>query len=58
MTCFFTHFPLSVLSLFTLFVVLATITAVNILAAKRPRLQTVNLTTAPTQVRHNLRRIR
>ncbi|MBU6435639.1 MAG: hypothetical protein KGS09_21105 [Nitrospirae bacterium] len=57
MSCFITHFPLSVLSIATFLLVLATLTFVNSMKAKRPRLQTVNLTTAPAMVRQNLRRI-
>ena len=55
MTCFMTHFPLSLLSLLAVLLVIATLSLVKGLAAKRRRLQTVNLTTAPAKVRQNLR---
>ena len=59
MTCFLMHFPLSLLmSLLAVLLVIATLSLVKGLAAKRRRLQTVNLTTAPAKVRQNLRRIR
>jgi hypothetical protein len=55
MTCFRTHFLLILLAVL---LVIATLSLVKGLAAKRQRLQTVNLTTAPAKVRQNLRRIR
>jgi len=58
MTCLMTHVPLSLLSLLAVLLVIATLSLVKGLAAKRQRLQTVNLITAPAQVRQNLRRIR
>ena len=58
MTCFLMHFPLSLLmSLLAVLLVIATLSLVKGLAAKRRLLQTVNLTTAPAKVRQNLRRI-
>jgi hypothetical protein len=57
MTCFMTHFPLGLLSLLAVLLVIVTLSLVKGLAAKRQRLQTVNLTTAPAKVRQNLRRI-
>ena len=57
MTCFMTHFPLSLLSLLAVLLVITTLSLVKGLAAKRRCLQTVNLTTAPAKVRQNLRRI-
>lgn len=58
MTCFLTHVPLSSLSVLSCLLVLLTVTLVNMLSAKRPRHQTVNLTTAPASIRQNLRQIR
>jgi len=58
MTCFITHFPLSVVSIMTFLLVLATMTFIQVMMARRPRLYTVNLTTAPARVRQNLRAIR
>jgi hypothetical protein len=58
MTCFITHFPLSVVSVVSVLLVLAALSVVQYLTGKRRRLQTVNLTTAPAIVRQNLRRIR
>jgi len=58
MTCFMTHFPLSVLSLLSFLLGIATVSLIKSLTAKRSALQTVDLITAPAKVRHNLRRIR
>lgn len=55
MTCFMTHFLLSLLAVL---LVIATVCLVKGLAARRQRPQTVNLTTAPAKVRQDLRRIR
>jgi len=58
MTCFMTHFPLSLLNLMTFGLAIATVSLIKGLTAKRPRLQTVNLIAAPATFRQNLRRIR
>ncbi len=57
-TCFVTHFPLSVLSVMSFLLVLGTLNVVEYLNGRRPRLQTVNLTTHPAMVRLSLQRIR
>ena len=57
MTCFITHFPLSVLSVVSLLVVLATLNFVDYLNARRPQLQTLTLSTASPLVRLKLRRV-